>query len=564
MSSMGMDKSGNQTLANASTWEKLTSFTVRSGYPSTVITNSTLVMNDTTTGTLRYRIDFDSVSGTQRVRVVLNGTTIVGAQANRAVTTTVTGVAVNNGDTLELQGFASGSSTFREVLAGSANTFLEFNQTVYVLDGAKDTAWNRSGTLANTEVVAGTRAITWNGTGVVGLSGPIDGVHDTDWNISGGIYQGQFYDVDGTRPISWNRTGTIITIPRPANPPSIFTFNDVSVSIHTVDGRSIGDIPCDAVLGFSWGREQNEVSICDFDVASEAVSEIGEDIRPWLHWVTFWHDDVAVWTGPIQTCHIRSQTTSISSRDPSTFMWRTRLPISRTWVETTPAHIAELLWRRMFELHRVRTVPVVLETVGTESFSITATADQRMLYQFMDDLVKVGLNWTVIAGRPVLGDFPSDPVAELQECDFMVELERLRDGTQTFNDIRVQGQNYATTVTASLAHLNLQNIVSIDDVFGVSNITKAARQYVRDQAQIRDVLYVPPSATLNGEAPVTLNDLVPGKSFIVHAQGLSSIMRLDGMTVSGSPSTFDVQVTLVADRPDIELSTTTTTTGGLT
>lgn len=560
MSSMGMDKSGTQTLANASEWIKLTSLTVRSGYPSTVLTNNTLVMDETTTGTLRYRIDFTNSSGTQRVRVVLNGVTIVGAQANKAITTTVTGVSVTNGDTLELQGFASGTSTFRVVSSGAANTFLEFNQTVYPIDGQHTATWSRSGTLSQTPVVAGTPTATWSRAGTLGLQGPIEGAHNTAWGRIGDIYQGQFYNVDGVRTTAWTRTGSIITIPRPANPPSIFTFNDVSVSVHTVDGRSIGDIPCDAVLSFSWGREQNEVSICDFEVATEAVSDIAEDLRPWLHWVTFWHDDVAVWTGPIQSARMRSQTTSISSRDPSTFMWRTRLPISRTWVSTTPARIADLLWQRMFELHRVRTVPFVMDSVGTESFSITAQADQRMLYQFMDDLVKFGLNWTVIAGRPVLGNFPSEAVAELQECDFMVELERMRDGTQTFNDIRVQGQNYATTVTASLAELHLQNIVSIDDVFGVSNITKAARQYVQQQAQIRDVLYVPAAATLNPEAPVTLDDLVPGKTFIVHAQGIASVMRLDGMTVSGSPSTFDVQVTLVADNSVTELGTTT---GGL-
>lgn len=560
MSSMGMDKSGSQTLTNASEWTKLTSLTVRSGYPSTVITNNNLVMDETTTGTLRYRIDFSSSSGTQRVRVVLNGVTIVGAQANRAVTTSVAGVAVSVGDTLELQGFASGTSTFRQVLSGAANTFLEFNQTVYPIDGQHTTTWSRSGTLSQSPVVSGLHTTSWSRAGTLGLQGPIQGAHTTSWDRVADIYHGQFYDIAGAHTTTWGRAGAIITIPRPANPPSIFTFNDVSVSIHTVDGRSIGDIPCDAVLSFSWGREQNEVSICDLEVATEAVSDITEDIRPWLHWVTFWHDDVAVWTGPIQSARLRSQTTAISSRDPSTFMWRTRLPISRTWVETTPARIAELLWQRMFELHRIRTVPFVMDSLGTASFSVTAQADQRMLYQFMDDLVKFGLNWTVIAGRPVLGDFPSTAVAELQECDFMVELERMRDGTQTFNDIRVQGQNYVTTVTASLADLHLQNIVSIDDVFGVSNITKAARQAVQQQSQIRDVLYVPAAATLHPEAPVTLDDLVPGKLFIVHAQGISSIMRLDGMTVSGSSSAFDVQVTLVADRPVTELGTPT---GGL-
>src|SRR5690606_17959169 len=149
------------------------------------------------------------------------------------------------------------------------------------------------------------------------------------------------------------------------------------------------------------------------------------------------------------------------------------------------------------------------------------------------------------------------PIAELYECDFLVELERRRDGTQTFNDVRVQGQNWAQNAVVDLAGLRLQTIVSLDDMFGASNIQRATQQYARESATLRDELVVPPNASLHPQAPVTLDDLVPGKVFTVHTDTISQLMRLDAVTVSGSPETFDVQVTLVALENTGEIATLT-------
>lgn len=557
MSSMGMDKNGTQVLTPNNVWIKVATFTVRSGYPATVITSDSLQLNTGGTGTLRYNVTFGLAAG-QQMRV-MRGATILDGPVSAGSVRTSGSISVTAGDLIELWANAQGSG-FSQVASGAANTFLEFNQTTSIVnvDGVHTTTWGRTGSLVVQENTAGSHTTTWGRTGSLSVTEQVTGSHTTTWGRTGDIYKGAFYNVAGSHTTSWGFTGSIIDIPKPTPPPQVIQFDNVAFSIHTVDGRMVGDIPCEAVTGFQWGREMNEVSTGNMSVTTEGAAEVLAEIRPWVHWLTIWHDNEAVWTGPIQSARLRRSTSSITVRDPSTFMWRTRVPITRTWRETSPADISELLWVRMLELHRIRTRPLVLPSVAQETFTLTAQGDQRMLFQFMDDLVKVGLRWTVVAGRPVLGNFPTDPVAELQECDFMVEIDRLRDGTQTFNDIRVQGQNYVQTVKAPLADLNLQNIVSLDDVFGVSNITKAAKQYVRDQAQIYDTLFVPGGATLHPEAPVTLNDLVPGKYFLVHAQDISQLMRLDAMNVSGSPSSFDVQVTLVAENPVSELGTTAT------
>ncbi len=555
MSSMGMDKNGTQTIATGS-FVKLLSWVARSGYPSTVITNDTLVMNTTGTGTFRYNVTFQTNSG-QTMRLVKNGTTVIGsASATGTIVTTAT-QSIVPGDTFELQASTSFGGAFAIVNGGATQTFLEYNQLTSTqnLDGTRGVTWGIAGTLALQQVIAGGRTINWGTSGSLAVQMRLDGARSVNWGIAGNIYKGAFYNLAGTRTINWGISGALTKIPKPTPLPSVFDVQDVAMSVHTVDGRMIGDFPCNVVNSWSWSRETNEVSTGAYEIATQGAADLVEELLPWVHWTTIWHDGEAVWTGPIQTVKINSSTTQVSARDTSTFMWRTRVPVTRTWVDTHTEDIARDLWKAMLALHRIKTSPLVLAEVVQKSFTITAKAEQRMLNQLMDDLVKVGLHWTIVAGRPVLGVFPRDPVLALEQCDFMVELERRRDGTQTFNDVRVQGQNWAQNAPAELAGLRLQTLVSMDDMFGASNIQRATLQYAQDSARIRDELVVPAQASLHHQAPVTLADLVPGKVWTVHTDTISQLMRLDQVNVSGTQSGIDVQVGLVALENKDEIAT---------
>lgn len=552
MSSMGMDKSGNQTLA-LNTWVKLLTWTVRTGYGSTVITNNTLVIDANSIGNIRFRGSFTSTGlGTQQFRVVKNGVTVLGSAANTNTTTTINAQALNNGDTLELQGFAT-TNSWNTVAGGAANTFLEYNQTSseQSIGATPNIGWAVAATMALTSSMAASPSIGWNVAASAALQRVMGATPVIGWNVVADAYVGQFYDIGATPVIGWDVEAEFLHIRKPEPPQTSWEL--ITATVHTVDGRGLGVIPCSVMSGITWGRESREVSGCDIDMMTEGDPELLEDLRPWVHWVTVWHGERPVWTGPIQSVRIGRVTSKITARDPSTFMWRTRVPVTRTWADTDPTGIAASMLASMNDLHHIDAVPIVLPGI-TESFTYSATADSRMIHQAMDDLVKLGLEWTVVAGRFVLGAFSEDPVAELAECDFLVDIDRLRDGSGTFNDVRIQGQNWAQTARAPLAGLNLQTLVSLDDVFGVSNIQKAARLYAQEVAAIRDVLVVPSGASLHPEAQITLDDLVPGKVFKVSANGIANLMKVDQMQVSASPGTFDMQVTLVAVQGHGELA----------
>ena len=316
-------------------------------------------------------------------------------------------------------------------------------------------------------------------------------------------------------------------------------------AIHSVvDGTVVGALECPT--GYTWSRELNEVSRCQIQAPLQELSTV---VTPWAHWVSAWHGPKLQWFGPIQETSRDRAGMTIDARDVSVLMQHTRTQISRTWSQLNVAPIAADMWRDMLLLHGVKAEPVVMPALATASrYDYEVKADLKLVQQAMNDLTKLGLRWTVVKGRPTLGTPPTAIAAELADCDFTQGMSIRRSGAKTSNDVRVQGKNGAWTERRELAGLHLQSIVSLDDLFGVANIQRAASEYVGRTARIRDELVIPQQATLTPDAPVELDMLIPGINISVSALGLRTILRLDQVTVTGSPS--DIQVAISLSTPD--------------
>lgn len=325
----------------------------------------------------------------------------------------------------------------------------------------------------------------------------------------------------------------------------------VTIGVRTVDGRPVGHFPCDETTDLTWSRERSEVSRCE--VLTNYV-EAGE-LVPWVHWVDVWEGQLPVWSGPITEAKTSISTgqTRIEARDPAGFMWYTRVPLSRQWSNLDPAPIAADLWRAMYELQRIDIEPEVLPPTIRERFDFSTTADSKKLNATMDDLRRRGLQWTVVAGRPILGIPSLTSVAELDDGDFMAELFRVRSGKRTATDLRVQGKNGAHTERVEMAGLRLQELISIDNMSGLSNITSAARQYLQEVGAIRDYLEVPAGASLHPDAPITTAELIPGYVITVHAGGLAALMRIKSVEISYTGGTKDRRITVDSIAAPVEL-----------
>lgn len=318
-------------------------------------------------------------------------------------------------------------------------------------------------------------------------------------------------------------------------------------AIHSIKDKStLGTLECPT--NFTWSRELNEVSRCQVQAPAQELSTV---ITPWVHWISCWHGQSLQWIGPVQNVDRTANNLSVDARDVAVLMWHTRTQITRSWNQLNVAPIAADMWRDMLTFQGVDADPIVLPALSTANrYNVDAKADARYVQQDMADLAKLGLRWTVVRGRPVLGSQPTDIAAELSDCDFTQGMSIRRSGAKTANDVRVQGKNSAWTERRELAGLHLQSIVSLDDLFGVNNIQRAASEYVDRSAVIRDELVVPQQATLTPDAPVELDMLVPGINVTVSALGLRTILRLDQVQVTGSSSGMQVAVSLsTPDNP---------------
>lgn len=319
-------------------------------------------------------------------------------------------------------------------------------------------------------------------------------------------------------------------------------------SLHTVGGVPLYQFGASDLADLSWRRELSETSTASIAVPTPQV----ETITPWLHWLSVWEDDTLQWTGPVQTVTYGREITAIEAADISVLMGRTRVPITKAWEATDPAIIAAELWRAMMEAQRLGGEPIVRRDPLVDVFNFECVADTQMLDKLMDDLVGLGLCWTVAAGTVLLGPAPHSAIASLGEDDFIDgNLTLVRDGSRVFTDVLVRAADDQTRARVNNGGLNLQTIVDLDSLFGVSNADRAARQYLRYCSTMREAVRLDGSTRLHPSAPVTIASLVPTVRVTVAAYGVLTPMEIQSVEVTQTDEDTTVAVGMesVEDNP---------------
>lgn len=320
------------------------------------------------------------------------------------------------------------------------------------------------------------------------------------------------------------------------------------VSIHTRHGVQLYQFLTTGYSRLKWTRALREVSICDL-VVPRADGYTGiPDIYPWHHWVSVWdeHGKELYWTGPIQYARGGRDWLTLSAGDPASLLSYTRCPLTKRWEVADPSQIAAELWEAVIEFHGLTARVVDRLDPRGDRFDYACIADDKMIDEVMGELVDLGLYWSVVAGFPILGPAPFDPIVALGEEHFVDgQLEVIRDGRNTYNDILLRaGDHEARAYQPLPGGLRLQTIVQRDSVMGVSNAEKAAYQAVRYAGAIRDAISVPSGSVLHPQAPLNVRQLIPSIRVNVEAYGLLSTMELEGITVTATQGRADVAVDL--------------------
>ena len=329
------------------------------------------------------------------------------------------------------------------------------------------------------------------------------------------------------------------------------------VSLHTYDGIQIDQFTPERQFSVTWGRRLRNVSTCEPKVPSTLLTSGMPDIFPFLHWISVWSSaDELLWTGPCQVPDVGEDDMVISASDPMVYAQYTRSPLTKQWSGADPADIAAELIGAMISLHGLKIDLVVRRDPDGDPFDYETTADEKMLDVVLNDLVEKGLRWTCVAGTIVLGPMPRDPVVSLDKTHFTEAGIRIRrDGRKTANDVLVRGGDVSAQARTPLGGLNLQSLVSVDDVFELSNVRRALRQQLRHTARIREALVLSEDTVLHPNAPVSIKDLVPSARFGLGAYGLDSLQELESIKVSRTSGNATVAVSMenVVDLPELQV-----------
>lgn len=320
--------------------------------------------------------------------------------------------------------------------------------------------------------------------------------------------------------------------------------NEQVVSVTSKSGVTVWQFNPSDYTSMEWTRENRDVSSCTLDIPPIHNNDRLPDIIPWLHDLNVYDEhNRLLWRGPVQKLTANRTQLTIKAKDPAALMTRTRTPFTKKWQAVDPNQPANEMWRSLISQHGLQMTPILTTDPYGNPISFATTADAEMMDKPMDQLVQLGLYWTVASGIVILGPASSKPIVTLGETDFLGDgIQLVRDGAQTVNDVLVRGPDNLARGRIDLHGLNLQDIVNLDSMFAVSNVEKALQTHLRYVSQIRDAIDLDGDTQLHPEAPVSIDELIPSMQVVIDAFGLRFLMEIDKVTVNADTAGTSVKV----------------------
>ena len=330
-----------------------------------------------------------------------------------------------------------------------------------------------------------------------------------------------------------------------------------AVSIHTRTGVPMFQYLPSQITDGVWARDSRDTSRCSLTLPPDDHLEKLE-IIPWLHWASVWdmdapNDEALLWTGPIMSATLNRQSLQIEARDCSAFMTRTRIPMTKRWDATDVALIAAELWQDMLELHGINQQPVIELDPDGNVFNYSTVAEEQMVSDAMEELVGMGLRWTVVSGVPILGPAPKNAIASLGAEHFAGDgLTLNRDGTSLYNDVLLLAGDARAHARVPAGGLNLQAIFTRDSVFTVSNTERAVTEAAKYYSAVRDAVTLPGGSQLAPDAPLDIKQLIPSVRVNVTAYGQTYRMSVEQLQVPMNGDNISVSMeSVIDDLPEL-------------
>lgn len=332
---------------------------------------------------------------------------------------------------------------------------------------------------------------------------------------------------------------------------------DYTVTLSEWSGRVIWQSVQTGFQSVQWGRERNETTKASLHAAIRP--KVAHMLEPWVHLMTIYRGETLVWHGIVLEVEVTAQGTHVTAADGSVFFKYRRVPHNRVWRQ----HDATQVMRTMVEdaLGFADATRIVRSITAKDSrIWVTAgwTAAECMVGEVVSHLEKMGMVWTVHAGRLLIGPVAAGfTTPQITDQVFDGAFSVVKDGTEVTTDALVVGKGVWGQYDVQDTPVGLvQSIDKADGLARAEECQQQAKRLVEDAKAAPRRIVVSSGARLLPHAPVGINQLVPGVRMPMSTSQtgvtVGSTMQLTKMSVTvddgGEKVAITVGETNVADE----------------
>lgn len=322
-----------------------------------------------------------------------------------------------------------------------------------------------------------------------------------------------------------------------------------TASVTEPGGRIVWASGMTGMEQFRFERVSSEASTASVNFLTEG-GYLADRLEPWGHVLNVFADDELAWQGILTEVGSTRSVVTVEAVDAGGYLPKRRIPSGRRWDQADASRImAQMVVDAMSIGDPLRVSDGLLEYPSRVWAVVDETANTVMLQDVVDDLVSAGLDWTVFAGRMIVGPGPTrHTTATLSDSHLGAGIRVLKDGRDVVTDVLVIGDGVWAMRAVEGDRLGIQAIVEADGLVTVDACERRAEEELARYAVAPRRVELDGTVSLSPESPVELRELIPGVTVPVSTEQtgvlVAADLSLDTVTVEGDSGGVNVSISL--------------------
>ena len=261
--------------------------------------------------------------------------------------------------------------------------------------------------------------------------------------------------------------------------------------------------------GWEFHRELCEPSTARLELPFNPT--LAGRLEPWLHVVTFYADEEPVWHGVVMQVEASAEGLVVEAADGGAFFQRRRLSASRRFDQQDAARVMSVLVEDAMSVgDPLRVVDNMRLSESRVWVVVDEVANTKLVSDVLDDLAEAGLQWTFLAGTLLIGSvMAGHTTAMLSDRHLTGGVTVVKDGKDIVTDVLVQGEGTWAQRAIGDDRLVVQAVEKSTNL-KTEEACEARAEAVLLEQGVGPLRVEVDASPLSPEAPVSLNELVPG------------------------------------------------------